>query len=157
MTKKIYQSLLTILYKIYRVWQKIHTKVLGDGLDDASGSPLPFLGEGRDLDGVHCVGGQVLELVPVLSTGDHRLVFLLQIGVIVVHPVLLDRVPGLTRWLPRDVDRVWSGHLLPNVTRLGRNWNINPTVEILCVWLFSLSLFFQFILFQSSMYVCSSI
>lgn len=77
MTKNIYQSLLTIIYKIYRVWQKIHTKVLGDGLDDASGSPLPFLGEGRDLDGVHCVGGQVLELVPVLSTGDHRLVFLL--------------------------------------------------------------------------------
>lgn len=76
--KKIYTKvLLTILYKIYRVWQKIHTKVLGDGLDDASGSPLPFLGEGRDLDGVHCVGGQVLELVPVLSTGDHRLVFLL--------------------------------------------------------------------------------
>lgn len=38
-------------------YDKENTKVLGDGLDDARCGPLPFLGEGRDLDGVHCVGG----------------------------------------------------------------------------------------------------
>lgn len=56
---------------------KKRTKVFGGGHDDASGSPLPFLGEGGDLDAVHCVGGQVLELVLGLGTGNHCLVLLL--------------------------------------------------------------------------------
>ena len=103
------------------MYDKQHTIWLRCGQDDASGRPLPLVREGGHLDGVGGVGGQVLQLVLGLRALHHRLVLLFEVGVIVVHPVLFDPIPGLTGGLPRDVYRIGSTHYCIYITRLRRN------------------------------------
>ena len=100
---------------VHTILQRLH-------LDGGGARPLPPVGLGRHLNVVHCVGGQVIQLVLLNRRTDADPNVLSEVGVVVIQLVACDAVYFLGG-IPENLDFIGRNGISVKIDWLKRDCN----------------------------------